>query len=169
MAVFERTAGGASSSVSGTGRLEGTGTVPGVPQSWSIMNGSGGASLGSGDVTHVAELHLASAGQGPFTVVEGQLANGASAVTVVLSDGQKVEASTENGSFLAWWPGTAGATSAEITTATGTTTEPLSTPELPTPTGPGHCDSSGTPPTTGVCTGGPQGGSSTTPVGGGLG
>ena len=130
--VSETTANGGSASVSGSGQIAAAGTPAGSPRGWSTISGS---TIGTGDVTHMAELHMASATQGPFTVVEGQVASAVTGVTLVLGDGQKVEASTGNGWFVAWWPGTQGAASAEVTTASGVTTEPLSTPDLPAPPG----------------------------------
>lgn len=47
------------------------------------------------------------------------------AVTLVLRDGDRVEATTANGWFAAWWPGGEEARTAEITTTRGTTTQQL--------------------------------------------
>jgi hypothetical protein len=51
---------------------------------------------------------------------------GATAVTLGLSDGTNVQATVADGSFIAWWPGSANATSAAVTGSAGTTTQQLS-------------------------------------------
>lgn len=83
------------------------------------------SALGNG-LAPVTELHAHASGQGPYTLVEGQVPKTVTAVTLELSDGDAVQATTADGSFAAWWPGTASATSAKLTSAAGTTTEPLS-------------------------------------------
>jgi hypothetical protein len=50
------------------------------------------------------------------------------AVTLVLSDGTHVEATTSNGWFAAWWPGRQSAPEAQLTTPTGEVTQQLLTP-----------------------------------------
>jgi hypothetical protein len=57
-----------------------------------------------------------------LTLVDGRTGAGVTAVTIERSDGSLVQATVSNGWYLAWWPGTAAATNAEITTASGTTT-----------------------------------------------
>ncbi len=57
--------------------------------------------------------------------VEGRTGRGVMGVTVVLEDGTHVEATTTNGWFLAWWPGNQRALSAELTTASGVSTQKL--------------------------------------------
>lgn len=64
-------------------------------------------------------------GSAQFSRIVGRTGSGVTAVAVRLSDGKQVAASTANGWFLAWWPGTAQATSAEVTTAGGTQTQPI--------------------------------------------
>jgi hypothetical protein len=68
--------------------------------------------------------HTARAGQA-YSFLEGHAGADVSAVTLKLTDGQAVQASSENGWFVAWWPGDAGASSATVTTAHGTTTVAL--------------------------------------------
>jgi hypothetical protein len=67
-----------------------------------------------------------------YTIAEGSVGSGVTAATLVLSDGSDVVTTTGNGLFLAWWPGSAVVTSASVTTATGTTTQPISSPSLDT-------------------------------------
>ena len=68
-------------------------------------------------------------GEGPdgsaYRLIEGFTGPGVTAVTLLLSDGTRVEATTANSWFAAWWPGTATATSADVTTATGITAQQL--------------------------------------------
>jgi hypothetical protein len=54
--------------------------------------------------------------------------NGVSAAKLTLEDGTEVTATVRNGWAVAWWPGSHQATSAQLTTASGTQTQtfPLS-------------------------------------------
>lgn len=63
-----------------------------------------------------------------YTIAEGSAGSAVSAATLVLSDGTRVVATTGNGLFLAWWPGSATVRSATVTTATGTTTQAINYP-----------------------------------------
>lgn len=58
----------------------------------------------------------------------GRVGEDVAAVTLVLEDGSRVEATTSNGWFAAWWPGGVEAQTAEITTTSGTTTQQLIPP-----------------------------------------
>jgi hypothetical protein len=49
-------------------------------------------------------------------------------VRLTLSDGSHILTTTGNGLFLAWWPGRALVTSATLTIATGTATQPINSP-----------------------------------------
>ena len=64
----------------------------------------------------------------PYTIAEGSVGSGVIAATLTLSDGSHVVATTGNGLFLAWWPGSAVVTSATLTTATGMTSQPINSP-----------------------------------------
>ena len=68
--------------------------------------------------------HTARAGRA-YSFLEGHTGADVSAVTLKLADGQAVQASSQNGWFVAWWPGGAGASSATLTTRQGTRTAPL--------------------------------------------
>jgi hypothetical protein len=70
----------------------------------------------------------------PYTIAEGSVGSGVTAATLTLTDGSKVVATTGNGLFLAWWPGSAVVTSATLTTATGTTTQSIISPARDTGT-----------------------------------
>jgi hypothetical protein len=65
----------------------------------------------------------------PFSDVTGRVGAGVSGVTLVLADGTRVAATIAKGWFLAWWPGTVKAVTAEVGTATGTSTQPLHDPQ----------------------------------------
>jgi len=111
----------------------------------STQGGSGGGSGGmssvslgggtaSGDVTQVTQSHL-STSDGPYTLVDGRVATGVTGVTLALDDGQDVVTTVADGWFVAWWPDSAGAISAQVTSAGGTTNESLVW-SRPTPAGP---------------------------------
>jgi hypothetical protein len=75
----------------------------------------------------VNRLLAESAGDGQaYTIAEGLIGSDVTAATLGLSDGSDVVATTGNGLFLAWWPGSAVVTSATLTTPTGVTTQPIS-------------------------------------------
>ena len=80
----------------------------------------------------VDRLLVESASDGQtYTIAEGSVGPGVTAATLVLSDGSDVVTTTGNSLFLAWWPGSAVVTSGTVTTASGTTTQPMnsSTPD----------------------------------------
>jgi hypothetical protein len=94
------------------------GNSSGGLDSWS------GATLGGdADGPLIVTGHMDIAGEGPLTVVDGQAPARATALTVVRSDGTAVEATVENGEFFAWWPGSAEAATAKVTTASGAADE----------------------------------------------
>ncbi len=74
-----------------------------------------------------------------LTLADGRTGAGVSGVTIELSNGDSVQATVDNGWYLAWWPGTATATKAQITTASGSDTVADPAPTAPPcPTG-AHC------------------------------
>jgi hypothetical protein len=83
-----------------------------------------GGATASGDLTQVTQNHL-STSDGPYTLVDGRVGAGVSGVVLVLDDGQDVVTTVADGWFVAWWPDSASATSAQVTSASGTTTESL--------------------------------------------
>jgi hypothetical protein len=60
-------------------------------------------------------------------------------VTITRSDRSSVRATVKNGWYLAWWPGTQRAVTAQVATANGTSKQPfpaaLDHPSPPCPTG----------------------------------
>src|SRR5271165_705253 len=62
----------------------------------------------AGPIGSATQSHLAMSGQQPYTFVQGQVAAGVTGVTLVLSDRSNVQATMAGGSFVAWWPGSAG-------------------------------------------------------------
>ena len=122
------------------------GGAPGSGFSGMVVDGTS-----SGDLQHVTQTHLSISGDGPYTLVEGRTASGVTGVTLVRDDGQDVVATVDDGWLVAWWPGSATATSAQVTTQSGTTSEALQ-PDvgvpIPPPSSPGSCmpgASAGTP------------------------
>jgi hypothetical protein len=67
-----------------------------------------------------------------LTLVNGRIGTGVTSVTIERSDGSSVRATVSGGWYLAWWPGTVRATTADVTTTTGTVVERFpSTPQGP--------------------------------------
>ena len=118
---------------SASGRMALSAGNSGGPGSPGSASSSTGFTSPGGGIEMLSVSHLSLAGDGPYTLAEGRLDPTVSAVTVVLSDGRDVAATTANGWFVAWWPGGQEVTSAQITSASGTTTEPV---DVPTETAP---------------------------------
>ena len=57
-----------------------------------------------------------------LTLADGRVGTAVTGVTIDLSDGTDVQATVSNGWYLAWWPGNVSATTAQVTTASGTNT-----------------------------------------------
>jgi len=94
--------------------------------------GSQPALPGAGQIT-LDRLQAESADDGqPYVIAEGLVGSRVTAVTLRMSDGSNVVATTGHDLFLAWWPGSAVVTSASLTTATGTTSQPVNSPTLDT-------------------------------------
>ncbi len=80
-----------------------------------------------------------------LTLVDGRIGAGVTSVTIDRSNGSPVEATVTGGWYLAWWPGTAHATTANLQTTAGKITQQF----RHTPPGPGapacpagaHCTS----------------------------
>ena len=102
----------------------GNGGGPGGVAPGGMSSVSPGGGTASGDLTQVTQSHL-STSDGPYTLVDGRVGAGVSGVALVLDDGQVVVTTVADGWFVAWWPDSASATSAQATSASGTTTEAL--------------------------------------------
>jgi hypothetical protein len=116
-----QSSGGASEHV-----LSGSSTVgsgAGSSQSSTSVMGLGGN--GAGPIGPATQSHLLTSGGQPYTFVQGQVVSGVTGVTLVRSDRSNVQATVADGSFVAWWPGSAGATSAQITSSAGVATQQL--------------------------------------------
>ncbi len=85
----------------------------------------------SGDLQHVVQTQLSTTADGPYTLVDGQAASGVTGVTLVRDDGQDVVATVSDGWIVAWWPGSATATSAQVSKASGTVSEQLEPLSMP--------------------------------------
>jgi len=57
------------------------------------------------------------------SLLEGQVGQGVTGVTLVLQDGSQVKATVAHGVYAAWWPGSSNPVSAEVTTPEGTTNQ----------------------------------------------
>ncbi len=79
-----------------------------------------------------------------LTMVDGPIGAGVTGVTITRSDGSSVQATVNNGWYLAWWPGTERAVTAQVASASGTSTQSFpSGPQRPAPACPAgaHCAS----------------------------
>lgn len=90
----------------------------------------------SGDLQNVVQTHTSTTADGAYTLVDGRVASGVSAVTLVLDNGQDVVATVADGWLIAWWPGDSAATSAQVTNASGTSSEALQSAPKGPPTPP---------------------------------
>jgi hypothetical protein len=79
-----------------------------------------------------------------LTMVDGPIGAGVTGVTIARSDGSSVQATVKNGWYLAWWPGTERAVTAQVKSASGTSTQAFPAgPRRPAPACPAgdHCAS----------------------------
>jgi hypothetical protein len=94
----------------------------------SLTGGGGGSNLGvpaAGTIVVDRSFFTSDAGQA-YTVFYGRTAPDVRAVTLTLSDGSSVVASTGDDRFAAWWPSGSGIASAQVTGSGGSVTQPLS-------------------------------------------
>ena len=105
-----------------------TGTCISGPSFTSLSTRSGGAAgPPAGKIVASFEAHTAHGGDA-YSFVEGHAGDGVTAATLILSDGSQVQTTIQNGWLVAWWPGSAAVTSAQVTTASGTTTQHVRDP-----------------------------------------
>jgi hypothetical protein len=83
--------------------------------------------VGAGQLLFAGGTTRDSAGD-QLTLADGRAGSDVSAVTLDLSDGTQVQATVSNGWYMAWWPGATTATTAEVTTPSGTTAISVPTP-----------------------------------------
>lgn len=112
--------GGASAGGAGGGASAGKGAGAGFSEGKPVAVGSGPASE-----LQLFGAHLTLPNGSAYTLVEGQAGSAVTGATLALDNGQKVQATTEGGWFEAWWPGSATAVTADVTTAQGTVSEQL--------------------------------------------
>jgi hypothetical protein len=98
------------------------------PPSVSVL-GLGGSS--SGPITQASQSHRATTGGRPYTLVQGQVLAGVTSATLVLSSGSNVQATVADGSFVAWWPGSADAASARVASGSRVSTQQLTFTAMP--------------------------------------
>ncbi|MGZ4179434.1 MAG: hypothetical protein ACXVUL_01935 [Solirubrobacteraceae bacterium] len=111
-----------------------------------ISDGGGGNATAS---TPAGTIQLNGAGESDsdghaLTMVDGPVGAGVTGVTITQSDGSSIQATVKNGWYLAWWPGTQRAVTAQVASASGTSTQSFpSRPERPAPACPAgaHCAS----------------------------
>jgi hypothetical protein len=80
----------------------------------------------AGQIVASFDAHTAH-GADAYSFVEGHAGAGVTAATLNLSDGSQVQTTIQNGWMVAWWPGSANVTSAQVTTASGTNTQAFKT------------------------------------------
>jgi hypothetical protein len=80
-----------------------------------------------------------------LTMVDGPTGAGVTGVTITRSDGSSVQATVTDGWYLAWWPGTQRAVTAQVASSSGTGTQsfPAGPPQASAACATGaHCSSS---------------------------
>jgi hypothetical protein len=100
----------------------------------SSNSGSSQVDVPAGQVELAGSGMKNSSGQA-LTLVDGRIGAGVTSVGIHRGDGSSVQATVSGGWYLAWWPGTVQATTADVTTSTGTVTEHFPS----TPRGPAGC------------------------------
>lgn len=88
------------------------------------------------DAISVDQVSVLARGGQPYTLMEGRTGTAVTGVTLTLGNGSEVTATTGNGAFIAWWPGSQSVTSAAVATATGTSTQTLNLPGAGIPDAP---------------------------------
>lgn len=113
--------------------------------SFTAVSGTQGAitSAAAGKI-QFSSAHLTTRTGSPYTLVDGNTGPDVTGVSLLLDNGQHVQATLSDGWFEAWWPGSASATSAAVTTPSGATTQSLNpAPSFCTPTAQTPCSGSG--------------------------
>lgn len=91
-----------------------------------------GAPVGPGAIA-VDQVSLLARDSQPYTLIEGRVGTGVTAVALTLGNGNEVTATSGDGIFVAWWPGSENIVSASVTTPNGVSTQPinLAGPQIP--------------------------------------
>jgi hypothetical protein len=76
----------------------------------------------------LSSVHRSERGGHAFGFAYGRTGTGVKAVTLILDDGTKVQATVDNGWFVAWWPSTAQLKATQLTTAAGPSTQTFNLP-----------------------------------------
>jgi hypothetical protein len=105
-------------------------TGPGFTSVSEARSAGPAPSVPANGITVTWAAHTARAGQA-YSFLEGHTGTGVTAVTLNLADGSTVQTTTDNGWFVAWWPGSTNATRATVTTAQGTSTTTLPAAAVP--------------------------------------
>lgn len=71
----------------------------------------------------MSATHMTDRAGDAFSFAEGHTGAGVNAVSLVLDDGAKVQATVGGGWFVAWWPGLRSVKAAEVTAPAGTQTQ----------------------------------------------
>ncbi|MBV9464991.1 MAG: hypothetical protein JO206_07620 [Solirubrobacterales bacterium] len=97
--------------------------------SFTSISGSARSDASSAPVGKVVltSLHYTIRDGSAYTLIEGHTGSGVSSTTLVRADGTRVKASSANGWFSAWWPGSMEPAAAELTTPQGTSTQRILT------------------------------------------
>jgi hypothetical protein len=95
--------------------------------SFTMTSVSGGVvvTAAAGRVALSSSSQTQTPGGAAYSFVEGRVGAGVTAAALVLGDETHVQATLQNGWFVAWWPGHRTARSALVSTASGTTTQLL--------------------------------------------
>ena len=115
-----------------------SGSASGSAGGRAASGGGPGRGLGFGGAGNdISASHFTLSNGSPYTLVVGHTSDALTAALVERSSGSDVTATTADGWFEAWWPGTAQATMVKVTTSTGTTTLPIYSGPAGGPGGPG--------------------------------
>jgi hypothetical protein len=71
----------------------------------------------------LSSSHLTNRDGQAYSFADGHTGDGVSAVTLILDDGARIQASVANGWYVAWWPGPHEAKAADVTTPHGVKTQ----------------------------------------------
>jgi len=101
--------------------------------SLTVLSASGGVNVTApaGKVALTSSSQTQTPKGAAYSFVEGRAGSGVTAATLVLGDGTHVQATLQNGWFVAWWPGDQSARSALVTTPAGTATQTLPAHAVP--------------------------------------